>query len=450
LVRGAGVVVPQKMWLHELKMKMDVVIPQKAAQVARIKKEYGDRVLGHVTVEQAYGGARDVNCLICETSLLDPIDGIRFRGMTIPELCQKLPKAQEQPLVEGILWLLLTGEIPTAKEVEQLRVDLVGRSEVPSYVLDLIKNLPKDLHPMSQFSIAVTALQRDSLFAHAYARGVHKKEYWHYTYEDSLNLIAKIPTITATIYNHTFHNDRVIPSDKGLDFGANLAKMMGFNNPAFTELLRLYLVIHSDHEGGNVSAHTTHLVGSALSDPYLSFAAGLNGLAGPLHGLANQEVLFWLQDFKEHHNISDHVELQEVEEACWATLNAGKVIPGFGHAVLRRTDPRYLCFREFGLKNLPNDPLMKLVSALFEVAPKVLTKQGKTKNPWPNVDAHSGVLLQHFGLTQAPFYTVLFGVSRALGVLSSLVWDRALGFPIERPKSFTTDSVEEFCKTHPK
>jgi citrate synthase len=140
------------------------------------------------------------------------------------------------------------------------------------------------------------------------------------------------------------------------------------------------------------------------------------------------------------------VNLSEVEQACWATLKSGKVIPGFGHAVLRRTDPRYTCFRNFGLKHLPNDPMMKLVAALFEVAPKVLTEQGKTKNPWPNIDAHSGVLLQYFGLTEARFYTVLFGVSRALGVLSSLVWDRALGFPIERPKSFTSDWVENFCE----
>jgi citrate synthase len=310
-------------------------------------------------------------------------------------------------------------------------------------------SLPKNLHPMSQLSIAVMALQRDSKFAAAYSKGIHKKEYWKYTLEDSLDLIAKLPTICANIYNHTYHNDRRIPYNKSLDWGANVARMLGYNDPNFEELMRMYLVIHSDHEGGNVSAHTTHLVGSALADPYLSYAAGMNGLAGPLHGLANQEVLLWLKEFKQQYQIGDSVDLTDVEKACWATLKSGKVIPGFGHAVLRRTDPRYICLRNFGLKHLPNDPLMKLVAALFDVAPKVLTEQGKTKNPWPNVDAHSGVLLQYYGLHEAQFYTVLFGVSRALGVLSSLIWDRALGFPIERPKSYTSDWIEDFCKKQP-
>jgi len=265
-----------------------------------------------------------------------------------------------------------------------------------------------------------------------------------------MDLIAKLPWICSTIYNHTYHDNRSISYNSDLDWGGNVAHMMGFNNPDFLDLMRMYLVIHSDHEGGNVSAHTTHLVGSALADPYLSYAAGMNGLAGPLHGLANQEVLRWLTEFKEQNKIGDEVSLEQVEADCWKTLKAGKVIPGFGHAVLRQTDPRYICLRNFGLKHLPNDPLMKLVAALYEVAPKVLTQQGKTKNPWPNVDAHSGVLLQHYGLTQANFYTVLFGVSRALGVLSSLVWDRALGLPIERPKSMTSEWIEDYCKSQKK
>jgi len=212
--------------------------------------------------------------------------------------------------------------------------------------------------------------------------------------------------------------------------------MLGFNDKGFDDLMRLYLVIHSDHEGGNVSAHATHLVGSALSDPYLSLSAGMNGLAGPLHGLANQEVLTFLKDMKE--KVGDNPSKEKVEAFCWELLNSGQVIPGYGHAVLRKTDPRYTCQREFSLKHLPNYPLFKLVSLLFEVVPDVLTKQGKVKNPWPNVDAHSGCILQYYNLTQENFYTVLFGVSRALGVLSQLVWSRALGFPIERPKSIDT------------
>ncbi len=189
--------------------------------------------------------------------------------------------------------------------------------------------------------------------------------------------------------------------------------------------MRLYLTIHADHEGGNVSAHTGKLVGSALSDPFLAFAASLNGLAGPLHGLANQEVLLWLR--KMQSKIGENATDEAVREYVWTTLKAGQVVPGYGHAVLRKTDPRYMAQREFALKHLPNDALFKLVSQVYNIVPNVLLEAGKAKNPWPNVDAHSGVLLTHYGLNQMGFYTVLFGVSRALGVASQLIWDRALG-----------------------
>ena len=198
---------------------------------------------------------------------------------------------------------------------------------------------------------------------------------------------------------------------------------------AFEDLMRLYLVIHSDHEGGNVSAHASHLVGSALSDPYLVLSASMNGLAGPLHGLANQEVLRWLKDFSKEltdEEMSDPVKLAEM---CHKTLDSGAVIPGYGHAVLRKTDPRYTCQREFALKHLPDDPMFGLVSTMYGIVPDILTGLGKVKNPWPNVDAHSGVLLQYYDVTEEDFYTVMFGVSRALGVLPMSVWARALGTP---------------------
>jgi len=139
---------------------------------------------------------------------------------------------------------------------------------------------------------------------------------------------------------------------------------------------------------------------------------------------------------------------QLLADYCWKTLNSGQVIPGYGHAVLRKTDPRYLCQRQFALRHLPSDPLFQLVSDLYAIVPDILTKQGKTKNPWPNVDAHSGVLLQHYDLKEEEFYTVLFGVSRAIGVLSSLTIDRILGFPIERPKSITTNWIKQYY-SHP-
>ncbi|KAJ9076845.1 citrate (Si)-synthase [Entomophthora muscae] len=272
-----------------------------------------------------------------------------------------------------------------------------------------------------------------------------KTQYWDYTFEDSMDVIAKLPSVAGRIYQNVFKNGKVPNINPDADYGHNLAHVLGFSeNKDFVELMRLYLTIHTDHEGGNVSAHTTHLVGSALSDPYLSLAAGLNGLAGPLHGLANQEVLRWTLKLRDAVGVNASDET--IKDYIWSTLKSGQVVPGFGHAVLRKTDPRYSCQREFALKHLPSDPMFQLVSKLYNIVPRILTEHGKTKNPWPNVDAHSGVLLQHYGLVEQDFYTVLFGVSRAIGVLSQLIWDRALGMPLERPKSLSTQDILKIVK----
>lgn len=398
-------------------------------------------MVGEVTLDQVYGGARGIKSLVWEGSVLDSEEGIRFRGRTIPECQEQLPKAPggDEPLPEGIFWLLLTGEVPTEQQVRDLSAEWAARSEVPSYIAELIDRCPSDMHPMAQFSMAVTALEHQSSFAKAYARGMKKSEYWEHTFEDSMDTIAKLPTIAARIYRNVYQDGKVAPVQKDKDYGYNFANQLGFaQNHDFVELMRLYLTIHSDHEGGNVSAHTTHLVGSALSSPMLSLAAGLNGLAGPLHGLANQEVLVWINEMKKH--VGSDLSDENITKYLWDTLKAGRVVPGYGHAVLRKTDPRYTCQREFALKHLPDDPMFKLVSQVYKIAPGVLTEHGKTKNPYPNVDAHSGVLLQYYGLTEQNFYTVLFGVSRAIGVLPQLIIDRAVGAPIERPKSFSTEA----------
>jgi len=432
-----------------LKARLQELIPKKSAEIAEVKKKWGDQTLGTCTVSQAYGGMRDVASMVWETSLLDAHEGIRFRGLSIPECQQQLPKAAggSEPLPEGVLWLLLTGEVPTQEQVNTVTEMLKERAKgLDPFVLNLIKQLPTTMHPMTQFNIAINALQPASEFAKKYQEGIPKGKYWEYAYEDTLNLIARIPEVCAAIYRNIYKGGKTIPADPNLDWAANFAHMLGFDDPKFYECMRLYMFLHCDHEGGNVSAHTTHLVGSALSDPYLSYAAGMNGLAGPLHGLANQEVLRWTQEFRKKLGDRD-VTNAEVEKAVWDTLNSGQVVPGFGHAVLRKTDPRYTAQREFALKHLPDYPLFKLVGQLFEVVPPVLTKHGKTKNPWPNVDAHSGVLLTYFGLTEQNYYTVLFGASRAIGVLSQLVWSRALGFPIERPKSVTTEWIKKRFET---
>jgi citrate synthase len=419
-------------------------VPEKQKKLAQLKKEHGSTVIGEVTIDQCIGGARGIKSMLWETSNLDPAEGIRFRGLTIPD-CQKvLPtfsgvKGDGEPLLESLLWLLLTSEVPTKEQVDTLTAELHQRAELPSNVVPLLNSLPKDMHPMTQFSIGLNAAQVDSKFAKAYSDGVHKSEYHVHALEDILDVFAKLPEIAATIYRNVYF-DGVVSKDTSLDYSGNFCRMLGYDDPSFDELMRLYLCIHTDHEGGNASAHATHLVGSTLSDPYLSYAAGLNALAGPLHGLANQEVLKWIQALSaKFEKEGKEISAETITEFAWETLNAGKVIPGYGHAVLRKTDPRYTCQREFALKHMPDDELFKVVDTIYSVMPDILTEHGKTANPYPNVDSHSGVLLWHYGFTQFEYYTVLFGVSRAVGALSQLYWDRALGLPLERPKSVTPE-----------
>uniref|UniRef100_A0A8D1TVS9 Citrate synthase n=1 Tax=Sus scrofa TaxID=9823 RepID=A0A8D1TVS9_PIG len=392
------------------------LIPKEQARIKTFRQQHGNTVVGQITVDMMYGGMRGMKGLVYETSVLDPDEGIRFRGYSIPECQKMLPKAKggEEPLPEGLFWLLVTGQIPTEEQVSWLSKEWAKRAALPSHVL----------------SAAITALNSESNFARAYAEGIHRTKYWELIYEDCMDLIAKLPCVAAKIYRNLYREGSSIGAiDSKLDWSHNFTNMLGYTDAQFTELMRLYLTIHSDHEGGNVSAHTSHLVGSALSDPYLSFAAAMNGLAGPLHGLANQEVLVWLTQLQKE--VGKDVSDEKLRDYIWNTLNSGRVVPGYGHAVLRKTDPRYTCQREFALKHLPHDPMFKLVAQLYKIVPNVLLEQGKAKNPWPNVDAHSGVLLQYYGMTEMNYYTVLFRVSRAL----------ALGFPLERPKSMSTDGL---------
>jgi citrate synthase len=415
------------------------------AEIKDILKTHGNKKIGEVTLAQAYQGMRGITGLVTETSLLDAQEGIRFRGYSIPELQQLLPKAPGggEPLPEGLFYLMLVGEMPTEEDANHITSVWQRRSHVPNHVFQTIDALPISTHPMTMFVTGVMALQTESNFAKEYAKGINKKDYWNPVYDDAMDLIARLPRIAAYIYRRKYKNNEHIHPNGLLDWAGNLAHMMGYNDESFKELMRLYMTIHADHEGGNVSAHTTHLVGSALSDPYLSYAAGMNGLAGPLHGLANQEVIKWIFEMQEQLGTDDPSK-EQIAEYVQKTLASGKVVPGYGHAVLRKTDPRFTAQMEFGKKHMADDKLVNTVWKVYETVPPILESLGKVKNPWPNVDAHSGALLVHYGLVEYEFYTVLFAVSRALGVLSSLCWDRVLGLPIERPKSVTTDAVKQW------
>lgn len=420
-----------------LKEKLSATLPSIREEIRSLVKEHGSKVISEVTIEQAYGGMRGVKSLVCDTSAVDNNRGVIIRGIHISELTNRIP--------EEILFLLLTGELPDAASLEALKADLRKRAYLPSYVWDVLRAMPKDSHPMTMFSTGILVMEKESAFRKRYDEGMKKEDYWEPMLEDTLTLAARAPVLAAGIYRMRYNKGGIIPPDPNLDLGANFAHMLGTPDPTgtFADLMRLYLVLHSDHESGNVSAMTTHTVASALSDLYYAVSAGLDGLAGPLHGLANQECLKWILMVRErfHGTPTD----EELHKFAWDTLQSGKVIPGYGHAVLRQTDPRFTAFVEFGKKVCPDDEVFQIVEKVFRIVPPILVEQGKAKDPWPNVDAGSGSLLWHFGLKEFDYYTVLFGVSRILGVASQAVVSRAIGSAIVRPKSVTTKWLKEFA-----
>lgn len=431
-----------------LREKIAAQLPDWRARIRNLIENYGDVAVDQVTIAQVYGGMRDLKSLVTDISYVDPLLGITLRGLSIPELLERLPKppGAQMPYVGGLYYLLLVGEVPTAQQAKEVEAEWARRAEVPAHVFEVLKAMPAETHPMTMLSLAVLAMQGDSEFVRRYQAGMGREEYWQATLEDALNLTARLPVIAAFIYRLKFFGETTPPSYCAQeDYGANFARMMGVaDREGYAELSRLYFILHSDHELGNVSAHATHLVASTLSDVYYAFSAGLNGLAGPLHGLANQESLVWLNNVCER--FGGLPTREQLHDFVWDTLKAGKVIPGYGHAVLRVTDPRFTAQLEFAKARFPEDVLIRLAELVYEVVPQVLKEQGKAKNPAPNVDAISGALQHHYGVRQCDFHTVLFGVGRALGVTANLVWARALCYPIERPKSVTTAMLEEMAR----
>ncbi|WFD30104.1 citrate (Si)-synthase [Malassezia sp. CBS 17886] len=432
--------------LHEA---VEEIVPEKRDQLAQLKGQYADAKLGDVTVTNVIGGMRGLKAMLWEGSVLDAESGITFHGKSIPQTQKELPTAADighrgqEMLPESMLWLLLTGKVPSPAEVKQLSEQLAAEGKLPQYVEKIIDSFPKTLHPMTQFAATVATLNQESKFADAYARGIKKTEYWVPVLEDSVSLIAKLPAIASRIYYNVYNkgdgNQTIDPSK---DLIENYANQIGFgDSDGLVDYLRLYIAVHGDHEGGNVSAHACHLVGSALSDPFLSYSAALSGLAGPLHGLANQEVLNWCLELEK--NVGSNPSDQEMVDYLWSTLKSGRVVPGYGHAVLRQPDPRFTALSQFceTRPELKQSEIVQLVQRLSKIAPGVLKEHGKTKNPFPNVDAASGCVLYSYGLDQFKYYTVIFGISRALGALPQLVFDRILGLPIERPKSTSMDAL---------
>ena len=421
-------------------------LPAWRERVRILVENNGSVKVDEVTIAQVYGGMRNVKGLVTDISYVDPNEGIRFRGYTIPEVLEKLPKPTEgsMPYVGGLYYLFLLGKLPTVEQALEIEDEWKSRSTIPGFVFDVLKAMPSDSHPMMLFSTAILALQHESNFSRRYLEGMTRDEYWEPMLEDSLNLTAKLPAVAAFIYSLRYGKGDYIEPRTDLDWGANFAFMLGNPSDEYQNLSRLYFILHSDHESGNASAHATHLAASTLSDIYYAFSAGLNSLAGPLHGLANQESLRWLLSI--HKQFDGVPTVEQLRQFAWETLNRGQVIPGYGHAVLRKPDPRFTAQFKFAEEFMPDDDIFQIAKMVYEEVPKVLVEQGKAKNPSPNVDAISGTLQHHYGVKEFKFYTVMFGVGRALGVTANAIWSRALGQPLERPKSLTTSMLEEIAQ----
>ncbi|ELU44809.1 citrate synthase [Rhizoctonia solani AG-1 IA] len=378
--------------------------------------------VGDVKIENVIGGMRGLKAMLWEGSVLDPNEVRKF-----PTHITLLSRGLMNGWVGDPVSRSLHSRLPKgAAPCTWGEGDYLGEYFAISLVLWL-----------NVASSPITLLS-------SWMR-IKKADYWEPVLEDSLDLVAKLPALAARIYRNTYKPEAQLPPvDKNLDLVGNYVNMLGYgDNKSLTEYLRLYIALHGDHEGGNVSAHTSHLVGSALSDPYLSYSAALLGLAGPLHGLANQEVLRWMLEMQKA--VGEDPSHDQIKEYLWKTLKSGQVVPGYGHGVLRKPDPRFIALQQFSATRaeLKDSPIIKLVNKTSEVAPGVLTEHGKAKSVHPNVDAVSGCLLYHYGLTQFKYYTVIFGVSRVLGCVSQLVWDRALGLPIERPKSVSMADLQK-------
>ncbi len=417
--------------MHKLEKKLNDLIPAWQEEVRSLNKEKGQVPIGEVTVGQVIGGMRGIKGLICDTSSVSAEKGLVIRGYPLLEITHLLP--------EEVFYLLLTGEMPDKQALSDLQSQLKAHQTVPDYVWNILAVMPADSHPMAMLNTCILAMEAESQFAKKYKEGINKKEYWRWILEDGMRLIARLPGLAAGIYRLRFNKGARIEPDPALDWAGNFVHMLGFADKSaddFKKLMRLYLMLHCDHEGGNVSAFSALTVASALSSPYYAVSAGLNGLAGPLHGLANQECLQFVLEIRDY--FKGAPDRESLKKFCWDRLNSGRVIPGYGHAVLRCPDPRFTAFMEFGKNNIKDDAVFSIVENLFEIVPDVLTEQGKAKNPWPNVDAASGSLLYHYGMTETNYYTVLFSISRAMGMISQLVWNRAMGIPITRPKSVTT------------
>lgn len=385
----------------------------------------GSDTLFTITEQNLNTGLRGVPVGTCRTSKVDPIEGVSYVGYPIAELAE----LQE----EAVIYLLLHRELPTDEQLAAFEGELKKRRGLPEQVLTVLKSLPREGHPMEWLN---TGLQ---------LMGMTSKTGDYL--EDAYNVMARLPELVAALFRVRSGWGDPIASNPELGLIEDFVNMLGVPgaDPAgLTRLLRAFYILHMDHGGGNLSTFTGKAVASAHTDMYSSLTAAMCGLYGPLHGRANQDCLNFVRGVGTQ-------DPAEIETFVRETLAGGGKIFGFGHAVLRAEDPRATIQYGLGESLCPNDPLFRTAAVMREVAVKVLKEFPKVSNPYPNVDAVSGTLLNAFGLTDSDYYTVLFGLSRCTGIAAQIVDERTRfrggkGTPIVRPKYIAEDQPKRSVK----
>ncbi len=360
--------------------------------------EDAPKVLFEITEKHLNTGLRGFPVGTCWTSKVDPYEGVSYVGHSVKDLAKLEP--------EAVVHLLHRKHLPNDDELGAFKADLAARSKVDPAVIEMLKGLPKQGHPMEWFIAGLNLLGmtgKTNDFA-----------------EDALNLLARTPEVVAAIFRIRSGWGDPIESKPELGLVENFVHMLGVpggDAEALTKLLRTFYILHMDHGGGNLSTFTGKAVASGLADIYASIGAGMAGLYGPRHGRANQDCL----NFVKTVGSSDPADIERFIRDALANK---KLIYGFGHAVLRAEDPRATIQYALGEEICPDDALFRTAANMREVAVRVLKENPKVANPYPNVDAVSGTLLNASGLTDSDYYTLLFGWSRVVGITAQIVDER--------------------------
>ena len=368
-----------------------------------------------ITTKHLNSGMRGIPVGTCQTSYVDPLEGVHYVGYPVGDLAN-----MEE---EDVVFLLLHKHLPSTEESITFRKELAHRAEeMPTGALRVLESLtPGSGHPMDWLSIGIMALGAAETTGDVRI--------------DSMNLIARMPELMARIFLlRGGIKESLRPRKPELGLVENFVHMLGKDGEEaekMTRVIKFFFILHMDHGGGNLSTFSGKAVASGRASVYASLASAMNALSGPLHGRANQSCL----EFVQRIGTSDH---SEIEKFVRSELAARRPIYGFGHGVLRAEDPRARLLIELGQQVCPDDPNFKIAKALREVVPEILKEIPKISNPYPNVDLASGSLLHSVGFRKPDYYTTFFGWARVAGICAQIMDERksrdGRGTPIYRPK----------------